>query len=119
MQKGSFAGIVQAQEEELGVLVEEAKGGQDIVDCRQAKLISNRTRGSQASRCNRVPDKTSRELYDTQSRCSFRGLEGPGAQGKTRNKGLLTPVNDPHGGNGPDQRNKGIKISLTITGDNR
>lgn len=33
VQKGRLSGIVEAEEEELGVLVEQAEGGQDIVDC--------------------------------------------------------------------------------------
>jgi hypothetical protein len=31
---GGFAGIVETEEEEFGVLVGEAEGGQDIPDCR-------------------------------------------------------------------------------------
>jgi hypothetical protein len=32
------------------------------------------------------------------ARTELRGVEDPELQGKTRNKELLTPVNDPHGG---------------------
>ena len=38
MQKGRLSGIVKAEEEELGVLVEQAEGGQDIVDCAEATI---------------------------------------------------------------------------------
>lgn len=33
MQQGSLSGIIEAEEEELGVFVEEAQGGEKIVDC--------------------------------------------------------------------------------------
>lgn len=33
MQQGGLAGIVETEEKQLGVLVEQAQGGQNIVDC--------------------------------------------------------------------------------------
>ena len=38
MQKSRLSGIVEAEEEELGVLVEQAEGGQDIVDCAEGTI---------------------------------------------------------------------------------
>lgn len=33
VQKRRLAGVVQAEEQQLGVLVQQAEGGEDIVDC--------------------------------------------------------------------------------------
>lgn len=41
MQQGSFPGIIEAKEEQLGVLVEEAQRGEEVIDYSfQRKLVS-------------------------------------------------------------------------------
>ncbi len=42
MQKSGLSGIVESQEQELGVLVKEAQGGQDVPDYGKYQYSSNR-----------------------------------------------------------------------------
>ncbi len=46
MQERCLAGIVETEEEELGVLVQQAEGGKDIVDWMGQTQVSERPRGT-------------------------------------------------------------------------
>ena len=96
VQEGRLSGIIETEEQELGVLVEQAKGGQNIVDYLRIVYQQLGTQETQRARGKTMENQWIQHGVGGQV---CRPPDDRGQVGGWQNRGLPTPVNEPHGGN--------------------